>query len=218
MKDYFKVLLVGPSGKGKTYTFRNLDKSKTGYINSENKPLPFKNSFQHHARPKSYIDAYNAIIEMGKDSNIECIVLDSFSAYTDSVLLDDRKTKKGFEIWGMYNEEIGKILDLIKRVPKHVFVTAHYEILGIEGNQEKRVKVKAKEWEGQIEKEFTVVLYADSKVNPETKKPDYFYHLFAENTSAKCPPDLFGDALKIPNDAKQMLDKIEEFTKVPIKV
>jgi len=213
MIDFLKVLLVGSSGKGKTYTFRNLDANKTGFINCENKPLPFKTAFKNHIRPKTYIETYNALIELGKNPEVEYIVFDSFSAYTDSVLLEARKTKKGFEIWGMYNEEIGKILDLIKRVPKHVFVTAHYEILGIEGNQEKRVKVKAKEWEGQIEKEFTVVLYADNKLNPTTKKPDYFYHLFAEGTSAKCPPDLMGDTLQIPNDAKLMLDKIEEYYK-----
>ncbi len=217
MKEHFKVLLVGPSGKGKTYTFRNLDRKTTGYINAENKPLPFKGGFENTIRPKGYLDTYNAIIEYAKNPLIETIVLDSFSAYTDSVLLEARKTKKGFEIWGMYNEEIGKLLDLLKRVPKHVFTTAHYEILGIEGNQEKRVKVKAKEWEGQIEKEFTVVLYADSKIKSETGKPDYFYHLFGEGMSAKCPPDLFGDVNKIPNDAQFMIEKIEEFTNVSIK-
>ena len=42
----------------------------------------------------------------------------------------------------MYNEEIGKFNMLIKRIQKEVFVTAHYEILNLEGDAEKRVKVK----------------------------------------------------------------------------
>lgn len=42
----------------------------------------------------------------------------------------------------MYNEEIGKFNMLVKRINKEVFVTAHYEILNVEGEPEKRVKVK----------------------------------------------------------------------------
>ena len=49
-RDYYKVLLVGGSGKGKTFAFRNLDPKTTGFINVEDKPLPFKNEFVHHKR------------------------------------------------------------------------------------------------------------------------------------------------------------------------
>lgn len=70
-----------------------------------------------------------------------------------------------------------------------------------------------KEWEGVVEKEFTVVLYGDNKFG-DSGKPEYFLRLAEENTSAKCPPDLFGeDVLKIPNDVQLILDKIHEFTK-----
>ncbi len=141
--DYFKVLLVASSGKGKTYTARDLDPRSTGFINAENKPTPFKTKFDNHVRPAKYSDVYNTLIEYGKNENIDTIYVDSFSAYTDSILREARKTKKGFDIWSMYNDEIGKFLELIKSCPKHVFVTAHYEILGVEGNMEKRVKVKA---------------------------------------------------------------------------
>jgi ABC-type oligopeptide transport system ATPase subunit len=145
---FYKVLLVGSSGKGKTFSARNLDRATTGFINVENKPLPFKGSFEKTARPKTHGEAYQSLIDFGRDSEITSIFFDSFSAYNEMVLSEARKTKKGFDIWSMYNDEIGKLLDLIKRVPKPVFITAHYEILGVEGNMEKRVKVKAREWEG----------------------------------------------------------------------
>lgn len=217
--DYYKVLLVGMTGKGKTYTFRNLDPDTTGFINVENKPLPFKNNFRNYVKAPNYQDAYRALIEFGKNPEITSIVFDSFSAYMENVLLEARKTKKNFDIWNMYNEEIGKFADMAKRVPKHMFVTAHYEILGIEGNMEKRVKVKGKEFEGLVEKDYTVVLYADSMTDPKTNRPDYFYNLYQDSSSAKCPPDIFGkDILKIPNDAKFMLDKINDFAQVPARV
>lgn len=217
--DYYKVLLVGMSGKGKTYTFRNLDPNTTGFINVENKPLPFKNNFKHYIKAPNYVDAYKALIEYGKDPEITSIVFDSFGAYMESVLSEARKTKKNFDVWNMYNEEIGKLFDMVKRVPKHIFISAHYEILGIEGNMEKRVKIKGKEWEGQVEKEFTIVLYADSVLDMKLGRPEYFYHLYLDNASAKCPPDIFGgESFKIPNDAKIMLDKINEFSRIPATV
>ena len=46
-RDFYKVLIVGSSGKGKSYMMRTLDKTSTGYINVENQPLPFKNEFKN---------------------------------------------------------------------------------------------------------------------------------------------------------------------------
>lgn len=210
-RDFYKILLVSQSGKGKTYSARNLDPNTTGFINVENKPLPFKNRFKYHGRPTSYLEAYNLLIEYAKNPEITCIFFDSFSAYVDLLLGEARKTKKGFDIWNFYAEEIGKLLDIIKRIKKEVFVTAHYEILGVEGNQEKRIKVKGKEWEGVIEKEFTIVLFADRKINDQ-KLVDAWFDLNLENSSAKCPPDIFGpETNRISNDANFILTKINEF-------
>jgi len=211
VRDYYKVLLVSLSGKGKTYSSRNLNPETTGFINMENKPLPFKNNFKHQKRCTTWKEAFDALIEYGRNPEIDVIFFDSLSAYFDSLVLHCRKNYKGFEVWNNYNEEIGKLVDIIKRVPKEMFVTAHYEILGIEGNQEKRVKVKGKELEGMLEKDFTIVLYADSKFD-DNGKPEYYLHLAQENTSAKCPPMIFGeDVYKIPNDAKMIYDKIIDF-------
>ena len=43
----------------------------------------------------------------------------------------------------MYNEEIGKLMYIIRRYPKDIFVTAHYEwVENEEGAVEKRIAVK----------------------------------------------------------------------------
>lgn len=210
-RDYYKVLMVSASGKGKTFSFRNVNPDKFGFINIENKPLPFKNKFKYHAKPITRVEAYNKIVEYANNPDIEAIGIDSFSAYTDMVMAEARANYKGYDIFNFYNEQISKFFDLIKKIKKEVFITAHYEILGMEGNMEKRVKVKGKEWEGVVEKEFTVVLYGDSKFK-EDGTPEYFMRTVEEGTSAKCPPDLFKE-IKIPNDVADMLDKIKEFTK-----
>lgn len=141
-RDYYKVLLVGSSGKGKTSSFRNMNPETTGFINIENKPLPFKNKFKYHSRPTTVNDTKTILKSYAENKDIDVIVIDSFSEYVELLLAECRNTKKGFDIWNLYNEEIGKFLKFINSIQKEVFITGHYEILGIEGNQEKRLKVK----------------------------------------------------------------------------
>lgn len=215
-KDYYKTLLVSQSGCGKTMSARNLSRETTGFVNTENKPLPFKGQFKYHERPKTLGETTAILIEYAKNPEINVIFLDSLSAVFEMVLLDARKRYKGFDVWNNYNTEIQTFIDLIKRIPKEIFITAHYEIIGIEGNQEKRVKVKGKELEGVIERDFTIVLFADKKFN-DKGLPDYYFNLVQEGTSAKCPPDIFGeDVLKISNDCQLIVENINKFTAVPL--
>ncbi len=210
-RDYYKILLLGQSGKGKTYAFRNMDPETTGFINVEDKPLPFKNKFKYHNRPKTITDVKLALKQYADNKEINHICIDSLSAYMDMLLAECRATKKGFDVWMTYAEELGKFLNFIKGIQKEVFITGHYEILGIEGNQEKRAKVKGKEWEGVIEKEFTIVLYADNKFT-DKGMPEYFFNAVQEGTSAKCPPDLLGEGvIKIANDCNLIFNKVLEF-------
>jgi len=94
-RDYYKVLLVGPSGKGKTYSFRNMDPNTTGFINVENKPLPFKNQFKYHKRVDTHGQALETIKEYATNPEIKSIIIDSFSAYMDMVMTAARASKKG---------------------------------------------------------------------------------------------------------------------------
>lgn len=142
----YQFMIVGSTGKGKTYSFRNMNTKTCGFINMEGKPLPFINKFEHYYVPTNWQDAYNKLIEFAKDPNITEVVFDSFSAYMDSVLKTARETKKNFDIWNLYNEEIGKFLFIIKKYPKDIFLTAHYEWLqSEEGAFEKRIKVKGRQ-------------------------------------------------------------------------
>lgn len=149
-RDYYKVLLVGATGSGKTYTFQGMDINSTGFINVEDKPLPFKNEFKYHKRVTNYQEVLSVLIDYAKNPEIKCIVVDSFSAYLESVVKEARATKKGFDVWSMVAEEIGRFNTLVKRIQKEMFVTAHYEILNVEGAPEKRVKTKGKEYEGLV--------------------------------------------------------------------
>ena len=213
---YYKVLLVGASGEGKTYSARNMDKVKTHFVNIENKPLPFKGNFKHTETPNTVDEVLEALRAGSKNAETDCIFVDSFSAYLDLNMAECRKNKKGFDIYTTYNDNIAKFHDFVKKCKKEVFVIAHYEIISdeITGKKEKRVKANGKQWEGWNEKEYTIVLYAESKAVP-SKRPAHFFTLVNDGSnSAKCPPDIFGmETLTIDNDCDLVLKKIQEFKK-----
>jgi hypothetical protein len=209
-KQHYQIAIVGSSGKGKTDAARNLNRETTAFINVENKPLPFKGDFKFHSRPSSAAQVREAMIAAGQNKEITVIVIDSFSAVIDLILIEARAKYKGFDIWNFYNDEIAKFLTLVKQLPKDVFMTAHYEILGIEGAMEKRIKVKGREIEGMVEKDFTIVLYADSKSTD--KGPSYFFETYKEGTSAKSPRELF-PTTKIDNDYAMIVKALDEFRK-----
>ena len=211
-RDYYKVLILSQSGKGKTFSARNLDPETTGFINAENKPLPFKNSFKYHAKPKRHTGVMQALKDYAANDDIKCIFIDSFSAYSELLLEEMRQNFKGFDVWTNYNTRIGEFLREIKNTNKEIFVTGHYEIINIEGEPEKRCKTKGREWDGIIEKEFTVVLYGEGVFKDD--KADYFFRTMGEGLSAKCPPELLDNKVKVPNDCQQILEKIYEFTGV----
>lgn len=211
-RDYYKILLVGASGCGKTYSFRNMNPETTAFINVENKPLPFKAKFKNHVRPVTSNDCKMALKQFSDLKEVTTVVFDSFSAYVDLLLYEIRQTKKGFEIWSAYNDELGRFFNFLKTIKKEVILTAHYEWLTNEnGLTERRVKSKGKEWEGVIEKEFTMVMYCDKKLDKENN-PMYYFSTFSENSSAKCPPDMF-DTRQISNDSQLLINKVLEYVK-----
>ena len=184
----YQIACVGMPGRGKTMAFRNMNPETTGYINMESKPLPYLNKYKHYCTPNNWQEAYQKLIEYAKNKDIEQVVFDSFSSYVDSLLKTARETKKNFEVWNLYNEEIGNLLYIFKKYPKFLFVTAHYEWVQNEsGAIEKRIKVKGKEWEGMIEKEFTIVHYADIRVL--NGKREYLLEIQCDGkNSTKTPP------------------------------
>lgn len=213
----YKILLIGASGRGKTYSFRNMNKETTGFVNGENKPLPFKGSFKNTIVPNKPVDYINALVSINSRADLDCVVIDSFSSFIDAVLLEARATKTGYEIWSYYNEQIGKFNDAVKKCNKEVFVTAHWDVVVDEvgGTKERKAKVKGNEWQGMIEKDYTITLYTEAKVEFGQDKPKHSFVLYSDGTtSAKCPPDIFGtDVISIDNDSNLVLEKIREFQK-----
>jgi hypothetical protein len=213
----YQIAIVGGSGKGKTMAFRNMNPQTCGFINMEKKPLPFINNFKFYCTPKNWQEAYQKLIEYAKDPEITEVVFDSISSYIDSVLKLARETKKGYDQWNLYNETISQLLEIITLYPKDLIVTAHYELKEVDGGAytEKRIGVKGSEHSKVgIERIFTIVNYAESKMNVDNKI-EYTLRLNTLGSdTAKTPPmfvEAFGDNVnEIPNDANLLLSTIRK--------
>lgn len=213
----YKILLIGASGRGKTYSFRNMNRETTAFINVENKPLPFKGQFKNTAVPNKAGDVILFLTQLNNRQDIDCVIVDSFSAYIDLLLAESRATKTGYDIWSYYNEQIGKFNEAVKKSNKEVFVTAHWDVITDEvgGGKERRALVKGNEWKSMVEKDYTITLYTEAKVPFGEEKAKHSFVLYSDGTtSAKCPPDIFGtDVISIDNDSNLVLEKIREFQK-----
>src|SRR5260221_6289309 len=132
IRDYYKILLVGQTGKGKTYSFKNMDRLRTGYINPEDKPLMFEEPFKYHAKPRKFAGFIKALQDYGNNPEIDVVVIDSLSSVFEMLVAEMRANFSGFDIWNNYNKQITEMFAIIKRMEKEVFITAHYETLNIE--------------------------------------------------------------------------------------
>lgn len=203
------ILIIGESGSGKSSSLRNLPTPSTAILNIEKKPLPFKNAatFTHHKLINTVPEFESAFTAAVKNPEINIIALESLHKYLEK-LMDFAKTlHKGYDIYNFYNDRVGKMLETIKDVSttKQIIAFAMPErVEFIQPNgaitTSRRAFVHGKQWEGKIEKEFTVVLFTQVSQPDKTKPADYSFITNNDGThSAKSPPEMFSGLL-IPND------------------
>lgn len=209
---FAKVMIVGPSGKGKSFgakTLLNRPGKVTGYINADRQPLPFKGDFKYHAQPKTWAGFMKALEDFSKNPEITDIFIDSQSMGFEKLHEEMSTAFKGFDIYANYNKNVGRYLDLLRNIEKDIIVISHDETIINEGYRQKRAKVSGKYYEGRIEAYYTIVLFADSRV--KDNKPEYFLKGFDTDASAKVPEGMFEGKLEIPNDGAYILDQVEEY-------
>lgn len=207
--DYGKVLVIGPSGYGKSYLTKTANLETTGYVNSERKPLPFKASFKFMGKPKTWNTFMKNIEDYSTNPEIHNIIIDSQSMAFEMLHSEMKINFKGYDIYSNYNKEVGRYFDLLRNIPKDIIVISHDETLVEMGYKQRKAKVHGKEFEGRVEAYYTTVLFADKKLRDGT--PTYFLRTFQEDTSTKVPEGLFGEALEIPNSANVIFQALENY-------
>lgn len=224
---YSKTAVVGPTGTGKSYLSKTLDRLTTGYINMERKPLPFREGgpFKYMAQPKNWASYKAALTDYGLNNpEIQRIFIDSQTMALNTLNKEMSQNFTGYDIYKNYNRQVYEYLELLKSIEKDIIVLSHDEWLKLEGEGKKRMmSVHGKEFEGKIEQHFTTVLYTGTRL--KDGKPQYFLKTFEQDTSTKVPEGMFIDpkkpgdlanVLEIPNDGQYIFDTMVKYYTIPI--
>jgi len=209
------IIIVGPSGSGKSSSMRNLDPKSTAVINTERKQLPFKNANDFMNVPVKTVSEFHAALDKAMESDkVDTIVIESFTSLIEIIYREAEIRYKGFDIWGYYNKEIGRILDKSKNSDKYVIFTAIDGVYdGDNGVEERFVAIDGNRWKKRVEKEFVICLFTDTKATDEGVQ-----YRFRTNTtgrdSAKSPMDMFLD-LHIDNDLKKVINACKVYYSEP---
>ncbi len=218
------AFIAGPSGNGKSSSYRNLPKDESTYIlDCELKGLPFKGKFEKHVEITDWTQLIPNIDIAYNNPNCKYIIIDSFTKHVENILSHAKASQKGYDIWNVYNANIKILLNKIKSKDKYVFVLGIDEFLNVLNSEgqpttARRIAVQGKEWEGKIEKEFLITLFTDVRRNPKASiagEPVMLYQFLTNAdgiASAKSPHGMF-DKQYIPNDLADVVKKIEEYYK-----
>jgi hypothetical protein len=208
-KDWGKVLVVGPTGDGKSFIAKTANTTSTGLINAERQPLSFKADFKYHGRPKSWSGFLKNVEDYGKNDDIYNIIIDSQSMAFDQLHAEMSNNFKGYDIYSNYNRQLVKYFDILRNIEKDIIVLSHDETVVMEGYRQRRAKVQGKQFEGRVEAYFTIVLFTGKRI--KDNKPEFFLKTFEPDTSTKVPEGMFGTALEIPNSAEFIFNAIETY-------
>lgn len=208
---YGIVAVVGMSGTGKTYLTKTANRQTTGFIHPERKPLSYKaEPFKWEGKPKTWTGFLKNIKDYAENPEIENIIIDSQTEALDMLSKEMNNTYTGFDIYKFYNKEVRAYFDLIKGIEKDMIILSHDENIKVEdGTKGRRMFVHGKEFEGKIERQYTIVLFTGTKV--KDGKPEYFLKTFEPDTSTKVPEGLFDGKMEIPNDAQFIFEKLKQY-------
>lgn len=218
------VVIVGPSGSGKSRSIKSLPPEKTLVLNIENKILPFVNHEDFKNQAMNFSTAHevdNMIKNIKDDPSIKYVVMDSLTKYLELQMLFARSTNKGFDIFNAYNSAVSNFLEALKKCTGKIFLLISIdELVKVEQDSgavtnRRYITTEGKVHLGKIEKEFAIVLFSTAKATPGSNPPKIEYQFITNTdgiTSAKSPEDMF--PYSIPNDMGLVVKKVEEYFKL----
>ncbi len=207
------TLIVGDSGSGKSSSFRNLPADKTVILNVERKNLPFKGfkDFKNINISK-YKDFSKVMKELKTSDKYDYVIIDSLTSLIEIINKYCETVFSGYNVWKEYNDAIWNVLQDVKDLKQQTYVVAIPELIESKiGEPKAFAKVKAKEWKGAIEKEFTIVLHTNLVEDEEGNITDFQLDTNpSRHTSAKSPHEMFATRY-IPNDVTLVNKAITEY-------
>jgi hypothetical protein len=201
------ILIVGPSGTGKSTALRNLPQDITRIIDAERKGMPFRVTNPNTVVPSNTRDTLlSEIRKAARDPLVQIIGIDSVTAAIDQLQVHCEKTYKGFDIWKNYNDGIQDLFMELKATKKTIVMTSLEEVVQIQGldggiTTRRRAFVQGKEWANKgIESECISVWSSFAKRDKQSGKIEYFLGTQTDGVTLGKTPPFWNLPETMPND------------------
>lgn len=235
-----KILIYGPSGGGKSSALRNLDHTRTGYINADRKELPFYNwenlyktvklpdgkvdyTKSNYVTPKKTISVMEAMKAWELRTDLDNIAVDTITHMMAHDFMK-RILETGYTKFSQMGLNVYDILDYIRdtKSEKNFIITAHNDIaIDAAGDKVNKIRSFGKLMDEKVEipSMFTVVLYAYGKrVNGVTQ---HFFQTQTDGSTFAKTPVRFKDGkpihalpeFEMDNDVAIVIDRVNKFRK-----
>ena len=224
-----EILIIGESGSGKSTSLENLDPNSTFIINVAKKPMPFrgwKNSYTKLTKDNpqgNYIetDNHSTIVQTMKHisdnmPHMKTVIVDDFQYLMANEYMR-RANERGFDKFtdiGLHAWEVANAGKNLREDMTFVMIGHAEQSMDLQGNRRLKFKTVGKLVDNVITMEgmFTVVLFTHVGIDPEGNTSYTFITQSDGTTTAKSPRGMFED-LNIPNDIKEVINKMNEYNK-----
>lgn len=198
------VLIIGETGRGKTYSIRTMDPQKVGILCVEKNRLPFENKGFKTIKNAGYKEILAAL---SQKSSFNAFVIDDSQYLMANEMFARAKENNYSKFTDMAVNFRTIVYHVIHNTPDDVIVyfLHHPEYDANSGKFKAKTVGKMIDQYWTVEGSFNIVLYA------RVENGEYFFETQSPNetTTAKSPKGMFD--LRIPNDLGAVDKRIREF-------
>ena len=224
-----EILVIGESGTGKSTSMERLDYKSTFIFNVAKKPLPFR-GWRKGYLPLNKENPQGNYIATDNHATITATMkhIDDNMPHIKTVIIDDfqylmaneymrRANERGFDKFtdiGLHAWEVANAGKNLREDMTFVMIGHAEQSMDLQGNRRLKFKTVGKLVDNVITMEgmFTVVLFTSVGIDPEGNTSYTFITQSDGTTTAKSPRGMFED-LNIPNDIKEVINKVNEYNK-----
>ncbi len=195
------VLIISPSGTGKSSSLRNLTKEEAAVVLCSGKDLPFRHDLSTFV-PKNYIDIFN-VIEQSKKPVIVIDDVNYMMSFEEMNRVNEAGYAKFTQMANNMFQVFKKILD--KQSDQVFYLLAHADI-------DETGKIRFKTTGKMLSEKVVLEGLTNIVITNEILDGEFVFRVQTNGTGIKTPIGMF-ETPTIPNDLKIVDEAIRKFYK-----
>jgi len=193
------VLVISPSGTGKSSSMRNLTKEEAAVVLCSGKDLPFRHDLPTMV-PKTYIDVYHAI----ETSKKPIVVIDD----VNYMMSFEEMSRVGETGYGKFTQMAHNMFQVFKKVvdkesDQVFYIFAH-------AAEEEDGKLRMKTTGKMLSEKIVLEGLVNVVITNEFKDGEFLFRVKTDGNGVKSPLGMFNEET-IPNDLKLVDTAVREF-------